>query len=61
MSVIGIDLGGTKLATALFTHNGKILQKRVVPLEGRKGRAVGELIRQELKNALVPCIIHNCG
>ena len=52
MAVIGIDLGGTKLATALFTYNGKILQKSVVPLEGRKGRAVGDLIRQELKDLL---------
>jgi glucokinase len=53
MAVIGIDLGGTKLAGALFSRNGKILRKSVVPLEGRQGRAVGELIRQELKNLLV--------
>jgi glucokinase len=52
MAVIGLDLGGTKLAGALFTRSGKILQKSVVPLEGRQGRAVGELIRQELKNLL---------
>jgi glucokinase len=52
MAVIGLDLGGTKLASALFTCNGRILRKNVVPLEGRKGRAVGELIRQELKNLL---------
>ena len=52
MAVIGLDLGGTKLAGALFTRSGKILQKSVVPLEGRQGRAVGELIHQELKNLL---------
>jgi glucokinase len=52
MTVIGLDLGGTKLACALFTRNGKILRKRVVPLEGRQGRAVGELMRQELKDLL---------
>jgi glucokinase len=52
MAVIGLDLGGTKLACALFTRNGRILWKNVVPLEGRKGRAVGELIRQKLKNLL---------
>ena len=52
MAVIGLDLGGTKLAGALFTRSGKIFQKSVVPLEGRQGRAVGELIRQELKNLL---------
>ena len=52
LAVIGLDLGGTKLAGALFTRSGKILQKSVVPLEGRQGRAVGELIRLELKNLL---------
>jgi glucokinase len=52
MAVIGIDLGGTKLAAALFTRNGKVLRKIRVPLEGRQGRAVGELIRRELKNLL---------
>jgi glucokinase len=52
LAVIGIDLGGTKLAGALFNRHGKILRKSVVPLEGRSGRAVGELIRQQLKNLL---------
>jgi glucokinase len=52
MAVIGIDLGGTKLAGALFTRNGNILRKSVVPLENRQGRAVGELIRRELKDLL---------
>jgi glucokinase len=52
MAVIGIDLGGTKLASALFTRSGKILLKSVVPLEGRQGRAVGQLIRRELKDLL---------
>jgi glucokinase len=52
LAVIGIDLGGTKLAGALFTRHGKILRKSVVPLENRQGRAVGELICQELKNLL---------
>jgi glucokinase len=47
-TVIGIDLGGTKLAGALFTPKGRILSKNIVPLAGRQGRAVGELIRDEL-------------
>ena len=51
-TVIGLDLGGTKLAGALFTRNGRMLRKNVVPLECRQGRAVGELIRQELKHLL---------
>ncbi len=52
MAVIGIDLGGTKLAAALFTRNGKVLRKMRVPLEGCQGRAVGQLIRRELNNLL---------
>jgi len=44
MSVIGIDLGGTKLAAALFDRNGRILEKKNVPLAGRTGRDVGALI-----------------
>jgi glucokinase len=51
-AVIGLDLGGTKLAGAIFAPNGKILRKSVVPLAGRQGRAVGELIRRELDNLL---------
>lgn len=51
-AVIGLDLGGTKLAGALFTPKGRILRKSAVPLEGRQGPAVGELIRQELKRLL---------
>jgi glucokinase len=47
-AVIGLDLGGTKLAGAIFTPQGGILCKNVVPLADRQGRAVGELIRHEL-------------
>lgn len=52
MAVIGLDLGGTKLAGAIFTPKGRILRKSVVPLAGRQGRAVGQLIRQELMKLL---------
>ncbi len=51
-AVIGMDLGGTKLAAALFSPTGKILQKIVVPLNGRGGRAVGLLIRETLGTLL---------
>ncbi len=47
-AVIGLDLGGTKLAGAIFTPHGRIVSKNVVPLAGRRGRAVGELIRDEV-------------
>ncbi|HEU5146054.1 MAG TPA: ROK family protein [Chryseosolibacter sp.] len=44
MSVLGLDLGGTKLAIASFSDEGKVLSKDVFPLEQRSGKAVGALI-----------------
>jgi glucokinase len=51
-AVIGLDLGGTKLAGAVFTPSGRILSRSVVRLAGRQGCAVGELIRQEITRLL---------
>jgi glucokinase len=42
--VIGLDLGGTKLAAALFLADGEPTQRESVPLEGRTGAAVGTLL-----------------
>jgi glucokinase len=44
MAVIGLDLGGTKLAAALFSPTGEPLRREAVELAGRGGRAVGDLI-----------------
>src|SRR4051812_26909725 len=44
MSVIGLDLGATKLAGALFGPDGTILERAVTLLEGREGDEVGRLI-----------------
>src|SRR5205823_2180127 len=52
MAVIAIDLGGTKLAAAVFSPRGKIFERSIVPLEGRRGRAVGRLIREEIETLL---------
>lgn len=52
MAVIGIDLGGTKLAGAVFDAQGRILCRRVSALKNRKGAAVGELLRKNLFNLL---------
>jgi glucokinase len=46
MSVIGIDLGGTKIAAAVFAENGEMSHQRVVPLAGASGKQVGEMIAQ---------------
>lgn len=44
MPVAGLDLGGTKLAVAVFSDAGDVLHREVAPLGGRTGPAVGELI-----------------
>jgi glucokinase len=44
MSLLGIDLGGTKLALTQFSLEGAALYKESIPLAGRKNRDVGVLI-----------------
>lgn len=44
MSVIGIDLGATKVAVAVFDTDGNYISKKSVLLDGRTGDAVGDLI-----------------
>lgn len=48
MALMGIDLGGTKLALALFSDEGRILLKETFPLENRKGSEVGKLIADKV-------------
>ncbi len=52
MSVIGMDLGGTKLAAAVFDVSGTIQEKVMLPLAGRRGDKVGELIVQQALHLL---------
>src|SRR5688572_27037337 len=52
MAVISLDLGGTKLAAALFSSKGDILFKRNNSLDKRQGAAVGELIFQQVTEML---------
>ena len=42
--VIGLDLGGTKIAAALFQAHGEPTHREAVALEGRTGAAVGALL-----------------
>jgi len=44
MALLGIDLGGTKVAFALFDREGNIRGRESLPLENRKGHEVGKLI-----------------
>lgn len=52
MSILGIDLGGTKLAVALFSESGECLSKTAVSLVNRKGSDVGDLIKDQIKQNL---------
>ena len=49
MAILAIDLGGTKLAIALFSEAGQILSKDVVALDRRVGDEVGHLIQYHVK------------
>lgn len=51
--VLGIDLGGTKLATALFSEAGELISKNVVALEKRTGKEVGALIARVVSDQIV--------
>lgn len=52
MNVIGIDLGGTKLAAAIFDATGKILHQEFAALEKRQGAEVGTFIKQHIQQLL---------
>jgi glucokinase len=52
MSLLGIDLGATKLATAIFSEEGKVLFREAVPLKNRGGAEVGKLVTDHVTNLL---------
>lgn len=52
MLVLAIDLGGTKLATAVFSEDGVILSEERVALEKREGAAVGALLTTQVQKFL---------
>ena len=45
MVVLSIDLGGTKLAVAIITEEGRILSRENIVIDERKGSEVGQLIK----------------
>src|SRR5262245_14138101 len=51
-AAIAIDLGGTKIASGLFTAHGNLRHKRVVELRGRSCKAVARLIAAEILRLL---------
>ncbi|HUW91896.1 MAG TPA: ROK family protein [Bacteroidales bacterium] len=52
MALLGIDIGGTKLAAAVFTEEGNILSKEIISLGGREGAAAGSLITSTVSRLL---------
>ncbi|MEO5651053.1 MAG: ROK family protein, partial [Ginsengibacter sp.] len=48
MALLGLDLGGTKLALAIFNEKGKLLHKETIGLENRRGTEVGNLITSQI-------------
>ncbi|MBZ0200856.1 MAG: ROK family protein, partial [Ignavibacteriaceae bacterium] len=52
MAVIGFDLGGTKLASAIFTDEGEIIFKEILSLNKKSGADVGLLITDQLKKLM---------
>jgi glucokinase len=52
MALLGIDLGGTKLALAVFGNEGNVLSKVTVALGNSQGFAVGRLICSEIEKVI---------
>lgn len=52
MSVLAIDLGGSKLSLATFNEEGEILYKEIIALDKRKGAQVGALVTEKISNLL---------
>ena len=61
MHVIAIDLGGTKLAGALFDSGGTVLRREVLPLGGLAGRGVGVLIQQLIQTLSADAHVEGVG
>jgi glucokinase len=48
-SIIGVDLGGTKLAGAAFDVEGQLLDRHTTALLGRSGRDVATLVVEQVR------------
>ncbi len=44
MALLGIDIGGTKLAAAVFTEEGEIISRDLTLLGERGGKDAGALV-----------------
>lgn len=55
MALLGVDLGGTKLALAVFSDEGKILFKDTAAIGNLKGKEVGKLITGKVNGIILSC------
>jgi glucokinase len=60
MALLGIDLGGTKLAVAEFSGEGSLNRKHTVAIGDRTGHSVGTLIRKEIRAFMKSCQGNGC-
>ncbi len=49
MAVVGIDLGGTKISSAIFSNDGEILSQEIIYINGNRGFEVSKLITDQIK------------
>jgi glucokinase len=49
MIFLGIDIGGTKIAFAVFSGDGTLISKETILIEGRKGDEAGTLITGNIR------------
>src|SRR5687768_1246452 len=61
MAILGIDLGGSKIASALFSESGTLLTKESVSLGRRNGPEVGALIGDQIKKYQLSYPIKSIG
>lgn len=59
MAVLAVDLGGTKLALAVFSDDGEMLYRTAYPLDKRMGKAVGALITDAVQQ--IPIKVNAIG
>lgn len=52
MALIGIDLGGTKLSGAIFTDDGSMVKKTMLPLEKRGGEEAGQFVAEMVSSLM---------
>ncbi|MBL7699011.1 MAG: ROK family protein [Chitinophagaceae bacterium] len=52
MSLLAIDLGGTKLAAGIFSHEGELRFKQELPVAGNTGHAVGKIITSTIQSLM---------